>query len=356
MDELVTSTRSIARELNVSRSAVSFVLNGCWREKRISQATHDRIVQHVQAVRFRPNRLALSLKNRRTQSVAIVVPLILGSFYQEILSGVEAVLGSRYTLQLGVSDYDPAKEAHLLETFLENRVDGLLFVGTGYPGNDALLREWLTKRIPLVLLDRRPPKVKSHFVASDNVAVGAMATDHLVETGMSAVYFLSQRLISSATDRWRGYRQALGRRGLKAGEPVVVKPENGAVEPHLLSEWCGYHGLREILRSARPPFGVVATDPSIAVGVLRAVRDAGLAVPRDVAVCSVDTPLYGDLLETPLTHVRQQTRALGMQAAQILLDQMERQGEERVKPKIVLLPGEFVQGKSTRPLNITAKQ
>ncbi|MBI4025381.1 MAG: LacI family DNA-binding transcriptional regulator [Verrucomicrobia bacterium] len=341
------STTRIADELGVSQSAVSYVLNDRWREKRISRETRDRILKYARRIRYRPNRLAQCLQARRSYTVGVIVSFIMGSFYQEILSGIESILGRSFVLLLGVSENNAEKEAKLIEQFLEYRVDGLLVAWSGAAGTHELLGEIVAKQIPLVMIDRYNPRLKTHFVGANNKKLGERITQHLIETGLKEIYFLgSNASLTSSIDRAQGYRAAMKERGLQP-RALLLSPlpqAEGAREDIRL----GYSGLKQIASEAKPPFGIVTVNTPVAWGVLRAARETGLRIPDQLSIGVIGKESNNDLLETPLTCVTLETETIGREAAQILHNLIEHSNHRKQTVRR-LIPGEFVQGKSTPP-------
>lgn len=343
----VYSTVRIARDLGVSQSAVSYVLNGQWQKKRISAKTRDRILRYARRVHYRPNRLALGLRARHSNAIGVVVSNITGFFYQEILSGIEAVVGTRYVLLLGASENQPAKEAALIQQFLEFRVAGLLLAWSGDRGNDALLRECLAKQIPLVMLDRYHPRIAAHYVGANNRRLAGLVTRHLIDTGTTDVRFLSSpSVLTSVQERIQGYRETLREFGLPSRlvRPRLTSPDGK--RPLGDDEEVGYAALRQVAARTRKPFGVVAANVPTAFGALRAARDLGLRIPEDLAVVTIGQEANSELLATPLTVATLPTVEIGREAARLLLKEIETP-HRRNRTVHRLIEGEFRLGKST---------
>jgi LacI family transcriptional regulator len=305
--------RRIAAELGVSVMTVSKVLNN---HSDIGQATRARVLAKVAQVGYRPNAVARSLTLRRSHTLGVVIPDLMHSFFVEIVAGLEAALSARgYGLLLCSSSEDPQKERREIELLRARQVDGIILASTHASGNGDLLRTFTAEGGALVMIDRDDhPRLKCHRVITDDHLVGRLATEHLLAQGRRAIAHIGGPPIVHARRRAVAYRQALRDHG--------VTPRSAWVIASGFMESDGYRAMQQLLR-VRPPIDAVfaANDPA-AIGAMKAMWDAGLSVPDDVAVVGAGDIAHGDLLRVPLTTVSWSKEALGRQAAELLLDQI----------------------------------
>lgn len=336
--------RQIARDLGVSPSLVSLVINGRWREHNIADETHRRVLQRVEELNYRPNRLAISLRRQKTETIGVLIP-VLANFYEEILRGVQRALGNQFVLTLGVPDYDAETERRMVGAFLERQVDGLVVVPTGDPGLVPLLAEVQQRRVPLVLADRYFHEAHTHYVGSDHHALGEMAAEHLLAAGYRRLGCMTAGPITSSTmlgDRVAGFRGVAEQAGLA---PCLVEQPRLLLHADRLKP--AEHALDRMIDQFGLPVGVFVISTSLAEALFRVCRRRGLRVPEDVGILTVDQPpAADDLYETPLSTIRQQTQSIGETAGRYLSEMIEGKrpidGAERK-----LLPASLVALRST---------
>jgi DNA-binding LacI/PurR family transcriptional regulator len=314
---------SAAKQIGVSAPLISMVLGDRWRENRVSQETRDRVLQQLEEINFRPNRLAQSIRNKSTGAVGVLVPNIRGSFYQSILSGIEASLGEEFIVNLGVSEYSTARERQLIVSFLERRADGLILVLAGDQEASPLIQEIRAKEIPLVLVDREHPREQTNFVGSAHVAIGEQAATHILDAGYRCSAFLHHVRDASA-HRLVGIRRLEGFQSVmrKRGDRFEVIEEHLS-DPQTDLRTLGVKSTRRALEMLPRPFCVFCMDPNAAIGILAECREQGIDVPNEVGILTVDALEANDLLVTPLTMIRQQTARIGTTAAGLLMDMIQ---------------------------------
>lgn len=308
-----TTMKRIAGELGVSITTVSKVVNN---HGDIGHATRARVLAKVEELGYRPNAVARSLTLRRTNTLGIVIPDLMHSFFVEIVAGLESIVSARgYGLLLCSSGEDPRKERDEIEILRQRQVDGVVLASARGSGNTELLHQLTKAGVALVMIDRDDhPEVRCHRVLTDDERVGYLATDHLLAAGRRAVAHLAGPPITHAKRRERGYREALRAHGLR--------PAAGWVTASGFMEADGYRAMKRLL-ALRPRIDAVfaANDPA-AIGAMKAIWEAGLRVPDDIAVVGVGDIALGDLLRVPLTTVSWSRDALGKRAAELILDRI----------------------------------
>lgn len=306
--------KRVAAELGVSITTVSKVLNN---QPDIGPATRARVLKKVEQLGYRPNAVARSLTLRRTNTLGVIIPDLMHSFFVEIVAGIESVVSSRgYALLLCSSGEDAAKERKELETLRQRQVDGMVFAAAHATGNADLLAQLVEAGKCLVMIDRDDhPDIRCHRVLTDDERVGWLATSHLLSLRHRAIAHIAGPPIVHARRRERGYRQAL------RDSRIPVRPE-WVIRAGFL-ERDGYEAMRQLLR-VRPRITAVfgANDPT-AIGAMKAIWDAGLRVPEDIAVVGAGNIAHGDVLRVPLTTVSWSRQEMGTRAAELILEQVE---------------------------------
>jgi LacI family transcriptional regulator len=314
-----TTMKRIASELGVSITTISKVLN---HHDDISPATRARVMAKVEELGYRPNAVARSLTLRRTHTLGVVIPDLLHSFFVEIIAGIEPVASERgYGLLLCSSGENPAKERSELQLLHGRQVDGIVLASTHGSGNTEILRELHAHGTGLVMIDRDDyPNIPCHRVITDDERVGVLATEHLLASGRRAIAHLSGPRLTHARRREKGWKAALRAAGIPIPHEWII--------PGGFMEIDGYRAMKRAL-SLRPNIDAVfaVNDPS-AIGAMKAIWEAGLKVPDDIAVVGAGDVIHGELLKVPLTTVSWSRAELGREAAELLLNAAERNGGE----------------------------
>jgi len=323
--------RRIAGELGVSVMTVSKVLNN---HGDISEATRGRVLAKIDELGYRRNAVARSLSLRRSHTIGIVIPDLMHSFFVEIIGGIEPLASARgYGLLLCSSGEDPAKERAEIEMLRSRQVDGIFLASAHGSENDDLLRQLIGQGTALVMIDRDDhAKVECHRVLTDDERVGMLATSHLVDLGRNAIAHIGGPATAHAQRREQGWRDTLKARGLRSSPEWFV--QSGFMESD------GYRAMQQLL-SVRPRIDAVfAVNDPAAIGAMKAIWEAGLRVPEDIAVVGVGDIALGDLLKVPLTTVGWSRKDQGHRAAELLLSGLDNQ--HRVAPSRVIIPPRLV--------------
>ncbi|MGC8792289.1 MAG: LacI family DNA-binding transcriptional regulator [Bryobacteraceae bacterium] len=322
--------KDIARDLGVSVMTVSKALRN---HSDISEATRRRVLQRARELGYRPNWVARSLVSGRTYMVGMVVPDLMHSFFAEVARGAAARLEpAGYHILLLNSDEDPSTEERQIAALLARNVDGLLIASAQRNGAARLFRMLQAQNARYVLIDRMPAGAVAHYVGCQDERIGELATEHLIEQGCRRIAHLRGPDIPTGIGRYRGYRQALARHGLPAPSRYVVRAQH--------NDAAGYQAMQRLLKLAPRPDGVFCYNDPVAAGAIRAILEAGLRVPEDIAVIGSGNVHYSDLLRVPLSTVDQNSLLMGQRAAELLLEIIESKGPP--KPRRIIIPARLV--------------
>jgi LacI family transcriptional regulator, galactose operon repressor len=331
----LTTLSDIAKDLKVSIVTVSKALRN---QGRISDRTRNRVLKRAKELDYRPNLVARSLVTRRTYTIGLLLPDFTHPFFAEIAKAIaETVRPRGYHVIISYFEEDPALERIEADSLMSRRVDGLILASSQPPGRLDLFEPFRIRKLPFVLIDRPIGGVVASFVGVDNDAVGNLATAHLIAQGCRRIAHLRGPQIGLATKRLNGYLAALKKNKLKARSGYIV---DGGFQDHT-----GYEAMKTLLKVTPVPDGVFCYNDPVAIGAMKALREAGLNVPDDVAIVGAGNVHYSDALAVPLTTIDQKTREIGARAAELLLEQIELKRPPR--PSKVLFVPELVPRKST---------
>jgi LacI family transcriptional regulator len=328
--------KDIARDLGVSVVTVSKVLRG---NADIGDETRKRVLKRMKELNYQPNMMARGLASGLTYTVGLVVPDLVHPFFAEFAKSLGGVLRtSNRALILASSEEDPEIEQQEIRTLLHRGVD-VLIIASCQP-NLRNFYELGDNRTPYLLFDRNFPHLAAHFVGSDDVLVGELATNHLIEIGRKRIAHIGGRNSSPSFDRLRGYRNALLAANLPAPEQMVVSRER--VEES--GDTIGFQAMQELLSLKSRPDAVFCYNDLTAIGAIDATLKAGLRVPEDIAFVGCGNLRYANYLRVPLSSVDHGTAELGSIAGRFALDLAAKPEQE---PKTILVPSTLVARKST---------
>src|SRR5215213_6347412 len=287
-----TTMKRIAGELGVSITTVSKVLNN---RDDIGHATRARVLAKVAELGYQPNAVARSLTLRRTHTLGVVIPDLMHSFFVEIVAGLEAVASARgFGLLLCSSNENPAKERDEIEMLRHRQVDGIVIASVNASGNTDVLQRLAALGVGLVMIDRDDhPAVHCDRVVTDDEKVGRLATAHLIEQGRRAIAHIAGPSIVHAKRRAEGYQAELKAQGVRVQADWLAR--GGFMEAD------GYRAMKKLLGVRPRVDGVFAANDPAAIGAMKAIWDAGLRVPDDIAIVGAGDIALGDLLRVPLT-------------------------------------------------------
>jgi LacI family transcriptional regulator len=273
----------------------------------------------------------------------LVVPDLVHPFFGQVAKGLSNGLRKKgYSLVLSSSEDDPELERQEIEQLLARRVDVLIVASTQSTTDTFRCLE--EQKIPYVLIDRKFDGLAANFVGVDDAAVGELATAHLVDAGCRRIAHIGGPYVSTALGRVAGFRRALQARGFAAPAEYIEMRAHGDDA----GDASGYKAMQRLLALPAAPDGVFCYNDPTAMGAMKAVLEAGLRVPEDVAIAGCGNVAYADFLRVPLTSVDQQSGAIGERTARMALALLE--GGSPGRPKTVLLePKLVVRASSQRP-------
>lgn len=324
---MATTLRDIARDLGVSVITVSKVLRD---HPDISERTRKRVLKRVKELDYQPNYAARALITGRTFTVGLVVPDLLHPFFASVAKAISKEIQAKgYSLLISSSDEEPELEQKELQHLVARRVDVLIVASVQHTAQR--LRTLAAQKIPYVLLDRNFTGLESNFVGVDDLAVGYLATSHLIDQGCKRIAHIRGPEVSTAMGRLEGYTKALAshQRAPIAGYVVPI----GSGDHR--GEEAGYEAARQLLSHPEQPDGLFCFNDPVALGAMRAILDAGLRIPEDIGVVGCGNLSYSDFLRVPLSSIDQGSERIGRAAAAMALKLAQSRTHVAVKTELI---------------------
>jgi LacI family transcriptional regulator len=323
----------VGRLAGVSRSTVSRVVND---QPSVRDDVRERVWQVIRETGYQPHAAARSLVTRRTQIVAMIIPeavttLFTDAFFPLLLSGVtETCNAYLYHLMLSLFN-DPGGQEEIYRRVIgSGHLDGVIVASARM--DDPLVPKLLQDGVPFVVVGRHRDE-RVHCIDLDNVGGTRMAVEHLIRLGHRRIATVTGPLsMASGEDRLAGYCQALEAHRIPVQEALIVEGD--------FTEGSGAMGMQRLLSAS--PTAVFAASDAMAIGVLKALREADLRVPEDVALVGFDDIPVAAALEPALTTVRQPIERLGSMAADLLLNLLENPPDTQAPAHRIILPAKLV--------------
>lgn len=321
----------VAEKANVSKMTVSRVINN---KGEISEATRQKIMQVMEELGYRPNRVARSLATSKTMRIGIMVPSIANPYFGTIIEGAESVFWDNdYHILLGHTGSHPEHEADVMETFEDNRVDGVLVL-SAHSSKDALNRYLRSQRAAVVI----NTSVNAEFarrVYTDEIKSMALAVSHLLMNGRRHLGYLRLNINTYAHyKRSEGFELALKNAGLRLNpdQQITTLQDNS---PDMIVS------ISRMLQVNPALDGLVCFHSGIAAVALKACARLGRRVPEDIAIIGYDDIFLAELTTPSLTTVDLTIPKdkVGAMAAQMLLEQIS---EGNVKRDDVILEHKLI--------------
>ncbi len=332
----MATIRDVAERAGVAPITVSRVINN---SGYVSEETRARVEAAIAELQYVPNSLARSLRFKRTHTLALVLTDITNPFWTTVARGVEdAASRHGFNVILCNTDENEDKQTEYLNVLLQKQVDGFLLVPARSTAEPITLIQ--RQRVPVVVLDRQVPGAQVDIVRGDSEGGAYELTRLLLSLGHRRIVMLSgPRGVSTAVDRVTGYRRALTEAGIAEDAMLIYYGE--------YTQDGGYHMTQQALTAQPRPTALFAANNFIAIGALRALREAGLQVPEDITlVCFDDIPATL-VIEPFLTVVAQPAYEMGQRATELLLARLSGQAPDEYQE--IVLPAQVIIRRSCCP-------
>ena len=324
------SLKDVARYAGVSTGTVSMVLN---KNPSVAEKTRAQVQQTIEELGYVYNRSGAQLRNRRTGVVGVSICNLANPYFAEVTVGIEESLGELgLSLILGNSVESVAQQAKFLNTAREHNVEGLILmpaIGT----HREMVENILGWQIPLVMVSRYIPGVKTDYAGVDNRAGLITATEHLLDLGHKKIAFVGANTwTSSGRDRVRGYKAAMRAAGRSIPPGFIVECDASREQ--------GFLAARVLFTTVSvAPTAIVCFNDLLAFGVMLGLRSVGIEPGEDCSVIGVDDVVEAALWRPGLTTVAMHPQLIGQNAGKLL---RRRLGSMNQSPEKILLAPELV--------------
>jgi LacI family transcriptional regulator, galactose operon repressor len=314
----MSTIKEVAHLAKVSTATVSHVIN---ESANVSSELRERVQKAIQALDYRPNHVARSLKMRRTNMLGMVVTDITDPFFAQMIRGAEdAAREHGYLLTIFNTDDNVEKEKEVFAVLRSRRMDGILLVSAPSKGSPKHLQQTITDQVPVVCLARIPKGFPVDSVTIRNRENARECVAHLISMGHTRIAAIGgPDSVAPARDRSQGYLDALQEAGLPVDSALMA-------EGDFRSE-SGYRLGKKLLQLPYPPTALFVVNGMMTVGLLKALDELGLRSPDDVALAAFGDRGVAEYLYPNVTVAAQPSYEIGYRGAELVIQRIR--GEQK---------------------------
>jgi len=314
-----TSLSDIAKHLGVSKTLVSFVLNGRGKEFRISEDICKKVLDVARELNYQPNRIAQGLRTGKTNTIGLIIADIANPFFGILGREIEQEAARYgYRVIFCSSDENPEKSRQQIAMLQQSQVDG--YIISPPKSSEDQIKGLARGHVPFVLIDRYFPEIECNHIIVDNFDAAYRATNHLLSRGRKRIANITVNLdLINMVQRTEGYKQALIDAGIAVDENLIkVLPfshENKDVA----------RAIRELVgkTSQRKIDAILFSTSKLGINGIEAISSLGLKIPDEIAIVSFDNPDAYKICISPVTVVNQPLKEIGKIAVQMLLSEIK---------------------------------
>lgn len=315
--------KQIAKELDVSISTVSKALRN---SIEISEDTRQKVQAFAKLYNYRPNNIALSLKNRKTKTIGIIIPEIVHHFFSEVITGIELVANKRgYNVIVGLSNESFDKEVINMQMLANGSIDGFILSiakETLQQQDYHHFTETINQGMPIVMFDRVVNEIPCDKVIVDDVKGAKEAVEKLITNGCENIAIITTKdYVSVGKLRTQGYLEAFEDHKINAKSSLILKIEDKLMSDDHLDKL--EHEVEQLFESNKGIDGVFAVNELYAVTAIKVARKLGLKIPDDLQVISFSDGVLSKHSTPSITTVSQHGQAIGEKAANLLINRLE---------------------------------
>jgi len=349
MYEAIT-IKDIAKALGLSTSTVSRALRG---SHEISSDTKKMVIEYAEQFNYRPNPIALSLKERRSRSIGVVVCEIANNFFSQAINGIESIAYNRgYHVIISQSHESYDREVVNVEHLASRSVDGLLVSLSTETDHIEHFKSLHDKGFPIVFFDRITDEIETHKVVVDNFKGAYNVTQHLIDAGYTRIAHLTNAShLSISKERLNGYKAALTDNNIPVNESYIKYCDHGGMIYKELED-----AVKSLVNLKDRPDAIFSTGDRLSVSCLTALKAIGLKVPDDMALAGFSNSPLVELLNPSLTAVKQPAFEMGQTATELLINIIESKRPVTEFEKVVLQTELIVRDSSAKKSEIKSSK
>ncbi|TYA74376.1 LacI family DNA-binding transcriptional regulator [Seonamhaeicola marinus] len=333
--------KHIASEFDVSIATVSKALNDSYE---ISVKTKEKIQQYAKKHNYTPNSVALSLLNKKTKTIGVIIPNIMNNFFAKVFMGIEQKAADKgYTLISCISNESHEKELKTMELLKNGTLDGFILSlaeETQAKADYQHIKNTINEGVPMVMFDRVTDAIECDKVIVDDFEGARNATNHLIHTGCKRIALISViDNLSVGKLRAKGYEQALNENNIEIDSKLIVK----------IAKNEDFETAMKIVLADKSIDGLLCLEESSAVQSLELVKRMGYKIPNELSIICFTNGKLPQYVSPKITTVSQHGKYIGETAAEMLINRLEGEGDTPFETKVIKTS--LIERESTKPLH-----
>jgi len=309
--------KDIAKALGLSTSTVSRALNGSYE---IGAETKRLVLEYAEKVNYRPNPIALSLKEQKSRSIGVVVCEVANNYFSQAINGIESIAYNRgYHVIITQTHETYARETANVQHLISRHVDGLLVSLSAETTDLSHYHQLHDKGFPVVFFDRVAPEIETHKVVANNFQGAYDATELLINTGFKRIAHITNSLnLMVSRERLDGYKAALEKHGTPYNNEYIKNCNRGGMVQEEVE-----NAIQELMRLKNKPDAIFVASDRLTTTCMHVIKKLGLRVPDEIAIAGFTNSDVAELFDPPLTVVQQPAFQMGQMATEMLIDLVE---------------------------------
>ncbi|MEK6645352.1 MAG: LacI family DNA-binding transcriptional regulator [Candidatus Firestonebacteria bacterium] len=323
--------KDVAKKAQISTSIASHILNDNYKIK-LNPETRRRVKEVAKKLGYTPNAVARGLRLKKTETIGLLIPNVMTSFYNEIIRGIEMTANEEnYVVLVGCSAFNTDKEKMYLASMLNRGVDGILI--SSFKGSNIELLKKINNEVPLVFVDSFIEGVVADYVVTDNLKGAYIGTKELIRAGATKICYVGHVGVSVLQDRFNGFVKALNDYKIEFSKDLFMLD----CEEYLLGKLISQKKIDSIFISA-----------DYIMPLLRVLRKYNLAIPADIKVATFDEPFFNTetqedidvlkIVKEPMPYIQQPKLEMGKKACEILIEKIKTGIYKHTISKILMEP------------------
>ncbi len=337
MYKKAATIKDIAKHLNISISTVSRALRNA---PDVNAETKNAVLAISTELNYQPNRLAVSLRQRQTHTIGVIVPN-LDYVLSTMVKGIDEVaLEAGYTVMVCQSNESFGREILNTSRMFDSLVDGLIISVSSETKTFDHIKKFQGRNLPIVAFDRVVPEIIAPNVILDNEEGGFIATEHLIQQGYRNIAILAgPKNLGISNSRLEGYLNALKKYKIKIDKSMIIHCD--------FNQDYAYFATQELLRQKNKPDAIFTISDRMAIGAMLAIKEKGLNIPQEIGLVGFNNEPLLSLLTPSISSVEQPSFELGKMAAKLFIESLHA-GENSILKSEILKPRLIIRESSKR--------
>lgn len=345
MKEKKITLQALAKNLGISTTTISRVLNGVGEQYRISKSTIELVTSMAEKLNYSPNNIAKGLRLKKSSTIGLILPDITNAWFAQLAWVIEnEARKNNYNIFLCNSNDDLKIEKKTVQLLQNWMVDGIIMVPIGLEYEHLI--KATKKGTPIVLIDRFFEEVQLPYITSNDYEGALHANQYLINNGHRKIAcFQGKKGTSPNNRRLNGYMNALKKNNIRFDSKLVMGND--------FSFSSGFEYAKKMIKTLNQTkiTAIFSMGNQITLGILRALKEEGIRIPEDISLISFDEQVYSDLLVTPLTTISHINENVGAMSLKMLFDQFENRSE--INPINIVYDTELIIRDSVKNLMVT---